>query len=524
VIDTPGHESFTNLRSRGSSLCDIAILVVDLMHGLEPQTVESIELLRQRKTPFIIALNKIDRLNDWKVVQNAPIRDSLNRQKKHTILHFEDRLQACTTMLMERGLNVSLYWKNKEPRKIVNMVPTSAVTGEGISDMLQLLVKLTTTLMAEKLMFLSELQCSVLEVKAVEGLGTTIDVVLVNGELHEGDKIVVCGMAGPIVTTIRSLLTPHPMKELRVKGSYLHHKTIKAAQGIKISAQNLEQSVAGTALRVVRNGDEEECKLLAQEEMEDVMSRIDKSGEGVSVQASTLGSLEALLEFLKTPEVNIPVSAIGIGPVHKKDVMRANVMNEKKLKKYAVILAFDVVVTREAKEIAEDMSVKIFTADIIYHLFDQFKAYVEEVRQSEKRAASADAVFPCILSILPNCIFNKKDPIILGCEVVEGQARVGTPLVVPSKGKVALGRIDSMELNHKSVEKAVKGDNIAVKIQPTSAEEGAKAYGRHFDNTDQLVSCISRQSIDALKAFFKDEMTMEDWNLVVKLKKVFGVD
>ena len=207
--------------------------------------------------------------------------------------------------------------------------------------------------------------------------------------------------------------------------------------------------------------------------------------------------------------------------------MRANVMNEKKLKKFAVVLAFDVPVTKEAREMAEELNVKIFTADIIYHLFDQFKAYVEDVRQSEKRAASADAVFPCVLSILPTCIFNKKDPIILGCEVKEGQARVGTPLVVPAKsnqGLVSLGRIESMELNHKSVQKAHRGDNVAVKIQSTCPEEAAKLYGRHFDHQDQLVSHISRESINALKAFFKDEMSLDDWNLVRKLKKVFGVD
>lgn len=186
VIDTPGHESFTNLRSRGSSLCDIAILVVDLMHGLEPQTIESLNLLRNRKTPFIVALNKVDRLLEWKVTANAPIRDSLNRQKKHTTADFEDRLKFCTTQLMEQGLNVALYWKNKDPRKFVSMVPTSAITGEGIPDLLQLLVKLTTAMMSERLMFLSELQCTVLEVKAIEGLGTTIDVVLVNGVLKEG--------------------------------------------------------------------------------------------------------------------------------------------------------------------------------------------------------------------------------------------------------------------------------------------------------------------------------------------------
>lgn len=334
-------------------------------------------------------------------------------------------------------------------------------------------------------------------------------------------------MSGPIVTTIRSLLTPHPLKELRVKGSYLHHKSIQAAQGIKICAQNLEQAVAGTALRVIREGEEEECKLLAIEEMEDVLSRIDKTGEGVSVQASTLGSLEALLEFLKSPEVQIPVSAIGIGPIHKKDVMRANVMNEKKIKKFAVILAFDVPVTKEARELSEELNVKIFTADIIYHLFDQFKAYVEEVRQAEKKAASADAVFPCVMEIIPTCIFNKKDPIVLGCEIIDGQARIGTPLVVPAKPgrpEVSLGKIESMELNHKAVERAERGDSVAIKLQSTNPEEASRLYGRHFDHTDQLYSKITRDSINALKAFFRDEMTTPDWSLVIKLKKIYQIE
>ncbi|XP_033144924.1 eukaryotic translation initiation factor 5B-like [Brassica rapa] len=168
-------------------------------------------------------------------------------------------------------------------------------------------------------------QCTVLEVKVIEGHGTTIDVVLVNCVLHEGDQIVVCGLQGPIVTTIRALLTPHPMKELRVKGTYVHHKEIKAAQGIKITAQGLEHAIAGTALHVTEPDDDiEAMKEQAMEDMESVLSRIDKSGEGVYVQASTLGSLEALLEFLKSPAVKILVSGIGIGPVHKTDIFNVH--------------------------------------------------------------------------------------------------------------------------------------------------------------------------------------------------------
>ncbi|MFS7980172.1 putative protein-synthesizing GTPase [Helianthus anomalus] len=246
----------------------------------------------------------------------------------------------------------------------------------------------------------NKVQCTVLEVKVIEGLGTTIDVVLVNGVLHEGDEIV---------------------------GAYIHHKEIKAAQGIKIIAQlmlnnkkeNLEHAVAGTALYSVELDDDvEEIKKLVMDDMRNVMSRIDTSGEGVYVHASTLGSLEALLDFLKTPAVSIPVSGIGIGHVHKKDVMKASVMLEKK-KEFAAILAFDVKVTPEAQEHADDIGVKIFIADIIYHLFNQFKAYIDHLKEEKKREAVEDAVFPCVLRILPK-VFNKRDPIILGVDVIEG--------------------------------------------------------------------------------------------------------
>ncbi|MFQ6648892.1 hypothetical protein Gotur_021730, partial [Gossypium turneri] len=485
VIDTPGHESFTNLRSRGSGLCDIAILVVDIMHGLEPQTIESLNLLKMRKTEFIIALNKVDRLYDWKARRNSPIGMTLKKQTKDVLSEFNRRVTHVITQFKEQGLNTELYYKNKEMGETFSIVPTSAVTGEGIPDLLLLLVQWTQKTMVEKLTFSDEVQCTVLEVKVIEGLGTTIDVVLVNGVLHEGDQIV-----GPIVTTIRALLTPHPMKEIRVKGAYMQHKEIKAAQGIKIAAQGLEHAIAGTSIYVVGPDDDlEDIKEAAKEDMQSVMSRIDKSGEGVYVQASTLGSLEALLEFLKTPEVNIPVSGIGLGPVHKKDVMKASVMLEKK-NEYATILAFDVKVTPEARELADELGVRIFIADIIYHLFDQFKAYIDGLKEERKREAADEAVFPCVLKILPNCIFNKKDPIVLGVDILEGILRlmsilvwlawcilceieseatvVGTPICIPQREFIDIGRIASIENNHKPVDSAKKGQKVAIKALSTN--------------------------------------------------------
>lgn len=525
VIDTPGHESFTNLRSRGSGLCDIAILVVDIMHGLEPQTIESLNLLRMRNTEFIVALNKVDRLYGWKTCRNAPIGKAMKQQTKDVQNEFNMRLIQIITQFKEQGINTELYYKNKDMGETFNIVPTSAISGEGIPDLLLLLVQWSQKTMIEKLTFRNEVECTVLEVKVVEGHGTTIDVVLVNGVLHEGDQIVVCGMQGPIVTTIRALLTPHPMKELRVKGTYLHHKQIKAAQGIKISAQGLEHAIAGTGLYVVGpNDDIDEIKKSAMEDMESVLSRIDKSGEGVCVQASTLGSLEALLEFLKSPAVNIPVSGISIGPVHKKDVMRASVMLEKK-KEYATILAFDVKVTPEAREYADEVGVKIFMADIIYHLFDQFKAYIDDIKEEKKREAAEEAVFPCVLKILPNCIFNKKDPIVLGVDVLEGTVKMGTPICVPSKEFIDIGRIASIENNHKPVDSAKKGQQVAIKIAGSNPEEQQKMYGRHFDIDDELVSHISRKSIDVLKATYRHDSSfpMDDWKLLAKLKTLFKI-
>jgi translation initiation factor 5B len=389
IIDTPGHESFTNLRSRGSSLCDIAILVIDIMHGLEPQTLESLNLLRSKKAPFVVALNKVDRLYDWKVCKDEPIRDALKKQKDHVVSEFHDRTKGIIAELQEQGLNSALYYENTSTKDLierVSIVPTSGISGEGIPDMLLLLVQLTQTMMAEALMFSATLQCTILEVKVIEGLGTTIDCILVNGVLKEGDEMVVCTVNGPVVTSIRSLLTPYPMKEMRVKGEYVHHTVLEAAMGVKITAQQLEHAIAGTSIKVIGPDDDvEDMKEQAMADIEDIMDSIPHNQFGVHVQASTLGALEALLEFLKHPSGahgdldEIPVSGISIGPVHKKDVLKASMQLDHK-KEYATILAFDVRVTAEAKDLAEKMGVRIFTADIIYHLFDHVRS-----RQIDKK-------------------------------------------------------------------------------------------------------------------------------------------
>jgi translation initiation factor 5B len=165
---------------------------------------------------------QIDRIYGWEATPDGAFQESLARQKRSVQREFEDRVQKTILAFAEQGLNSAPYYDNKNFARNVSLVPTSAITGEGVPDMIMLLVNLTQQRMSDRLMYLSELECTVLEVKVVEGLGTTIDVVLSNGVLHEGDKIVVCGLNGPIVTQVRALLTPQPLRELRIKVGMRH--------------------------------------------------------------------------------------------------------------------------------------------------------------------------------------------------------------------------------------------------------------------------------------------------------------
>ncbi|KAL5339317.1 hypothetical protein BJX70DRAFT_364018 [Aspergillus crustosus] len=523
VIDTPGHESFSNLRSRGSSLCNIAILVVDIMHGLEPQTLESMKLLRDRRTPFIVALNKIDRLYGWKKIDNNGFQESLALQSKGVQNEFRSRLDHIKLLFAEQSFNAELFYENKSMARNVSLVPTSAHTGEGVPDMLKLLTTLTQERMTNSLMYLSEVECTVLEVKIIEGLGTTIDVVLSNGVLREGDRIVMCGLNGPISTNIRALLTPAPLKELRLKSQYVHNKEVKAALGVKIAANDLEHAIAGSRLMVVGpDDDEEDLEEEVMSDLENLLSKVSKDQRGVSVQASTLGSLEALLEFLRSSK--IPVANISIGPVYKRDIMMAGTMLDK-AKEYAVMLCFDVKVDKEAQAYADDVGVKVFTADIIYHLFDDFTKHMAEITERKKEEAKLQAVFPCVLKTV--AVFNKKDPIVIGVDVAEGSLRLHAPIaaiktnaITGAKEIVELGRVTGIERDHKPITVVKRGQpSVAVKI------EGANQpmYGRQLEESDTLYSKISRVSIDTLKEFYRNDVTMEEWGLIKKLKPVFDI-
>jgi len=381
-----------------------------------------------------------------------------------------------------------------------------------------LLIQLTQKMMNQRLMYLSKLQCTVLEVKMIDGLGMTIDVVLVNGVLNKGDTIVLCGMQGPIVTQIRNLLTPQPLKELRVKSQYMSHDKVHAAMGLKIVAPNMDHAIAGGELLVCGPRDDlDELKDVVQGDLADMMSKV--CNVGVCVQASTLGSLEALLSFLETSK--IPVSGVAIGPVRKRDVMQASVMIDKKRPEFAVILAFDVKVSPDASRLAIESGVTIFTADIIYHLFDRCTEHMAKIKEERRLAAAGKAIFPCILEVLPNCAFNKRTPLLLGVKVVEGIVMLDTPLCVPEREMVNIGVITSIQADHKELKTAKTGDEVCIKVETRDGKN--IMFGRQFDYGHKIMSRLTRESIDLLKANFKDDLENNDWRTVLKLKQVFGI-
>ena len=527
MIDTPGHESFSNLRSRGSSLCDIAILVVDIMHSMEPQTIESIQMLKKKRTPFIVALNKVDRLYEWKVCGDSPIREALAKQEDHVLEEFRTRVKQCKIGLMEQGLNSELYFDNKEQSKTVSICPISAMTGEGIQDLLLLLLKITQEKMTQKLMYTDFVQCVVLELKVIDGLGPTVDVMLVNGQLRTGDTMVFCTINGPVVTKIRALLTPPVMRDARIKSDYIRHDHIVGSMGIKIAADGLEQVLAGTECMVFTPEYElEHFKEVVMEGMTDLTGLLRKDGRGVRVHASTLGSLEALLTFLRSQKPPIPVAGFGVGAIFKKDVIQASTMIEKK-REYATILAFDVKIDPEAAQMADDLGVRIFTANIIYHLQDQFEKYMQDLRQTARD--NSKPVFPCVLQILDQFIFNKKNPIVMGVKVLEGVVKAGTPLCVVkedatgNRSVLTIGRIGSLEMNNKPKESARNPDEVCIKIEQNQAENFIM-YGRQFTHHHKLFSVLSRESIDALKENFRADLKEpEDTMLIVRLKKMFNI-
>ena len=383
IVDTPGHQVFTNLRKRGASVADIAILVVDLTRGFQAQTYESMDILKARKVPFIVAANKIDRISAWKSVHGASFGETYSKQNSKAALDLDNRIYEIMGELAELGYEADRYDKIKDFRKKVAIIPTSAKTGEGIPDLFLVLAGITQQFMMQKLEYSEGPGTgTVLEVKEVEGLGTTIDVILYDGVIRKSDKIVVGGRQEPKLLNIRALLQPKELDEMRdPRDKFKPVDYVFASAGLKISAPGLEDALSGAPVRVAPLGEEQTILNEVAEELESF--RIETKDSGIIVKVDTLGSLEAIVDMLK--ERNIPIQKADVGDVTKKDAIDAAIVADK-IPEHGALLCFNVNVLPDAKEEIEVSDLKIFKDNVIYNLIDDYERWMIDQKEAIKAA------------------------------------------------------------------------------------------------------------------------------------------
>ena len=507
-IDTPGHQAFTSLRKRGGALADLAVLIVDIMEGFQPQTYESLHILKTFKTPFVVALNKIDRIRGWRSMRK-PFVLSYKEQSDEARRLIDERFYEVVGTLYDEGFSAERYDRIQDFTKTVAIVPISAKTGEGIPDLLMVLIGLAQRFLEESLRLhvSAEGVGVVLERKEERGIGTTIDVILYDGTLSVGDTVIIGSIArSPVVTKVRGLLKPRALREMRAESRFERVRSVTAAAGIKIIAPKLEDVLTGSQLRVVKDetalGD---AIRKLQAELEEL--RIEIAAEGVVVKADTLGALEALASELKRE--NISIMKAEVGNISRRDVIDAATVKEKN-PNLAVVIGFNVDVLPDAKEVAQQNDVPIFLGDVIYKIIEDYVGWVRRRKEEEVRKALEPLIKPGKLMLLPDYVFRQSKPAIVGVRVLGGRITPGAPLM--RADGVAVGSIKGIQDRGNSIPEARQGMEVAVSIVgPT--------VGRQIKEGDILYVDVPESHIQELKKF-ADCLTEDEKETLEEIKEI----
>jgi translation initiation factor 5B len=503
-IDTPGHEAFVTLRKRGGSVADLAVLVIDINEGFQPQTDESLELLKQFKTPFIVAATKVDLIFGWQNRATTCFQDSFSLQSKQVQDELEEKVYKLVGQLYERGFEAERFDRVADFKKQVAIVPCSGKTGEGISELLVMLAGLAQKFLKNNLALSDKARGAVLEVKEVKGLGTTIDAIIYDGIIRVGDTLVVGSKNGIIVTKVKALLRPPELRELRMERNFDYVKEVAAAAGIKIAAPNLEGVIAGSPIVCVKSDEEvEEAKKIIEEEIEQV--EFSKDVEGVLAKADSLGSLEALVKILT--DNSIPVKKAEIGHVTKQDVIEIDVVKDEEKK---AILCFNVDLLEEAEVLAKEKKIPVFKSNIIYKIVEDYKKWKEDKKEREKLEKLEKVVRPAKIRILPGFVFRHRQPAIVGVEVLAGVLKVNTPLALENKKDV--GKVKQIQKEGKNIDQIKTGEKAAISMdEPT--------VGRQINEGDILISVITPHNLRVLMEVWDklqedEKQLLREWGMV----------
>ena len=511
VIDTPGHEVFANLRMRGGSAADIAIVVVDVNKGLEAQTIESLDILKNRKVPFVIALNKIDQISGWKKNNSILIAEQLKIQDPTILSYLDEKVYNVVGALSRIGFSSEAFWRVKDFTKELAIVPVSAVTGTGVPELLAVLVGLTQQYMSKRLeRHETETKGIVLEVNDEVGLGPSANIILLDGTLKHGDRIVVGKRDSVTSTKIKALLLPKPLDEMRdPRDKFRHVDTVIAAAGLKITSPDLDGVLAGSPLYVVNNPEDEE-RLKSNIETEIKSAIIQTESNGIILRCDTIGSIEAITELLK--KENIPVRSADLGNITRRDILSASAVREKD-RYLGVVLGFNVKVLEEAEKEAYERRIKIFNEKIIYNLVRSYSEWVTYERVHEDSIIFNEIPPICKFQFLKGYVFRRNNPAVFGAEILIGKLRQKIS-VMNKKGK-KIGVIHQIQNEGKNLEVADKGTQVALSIKgPT--------VGRQINEGDLFYTDLNSKQTKFLLERFSNRLNEEEkevFNFILSKKR-----
>lgn len=470
-IDTPGHAAFTNLRKRGGALADLAILVISIKEGIKPQTAEVLQILRANKTPFLIALNKIDNISGWQPKEN--IKESIEAQAENVKQEFQEALLIFQGSLKEHGFDSDLYYEVSDFTKKIALVPCSAKTKQGISELLFVLCGLSQKFLKERLKVSEESKGVVLEVKKDKSMHY-VDAILYDGYLDEGDELVIASFNEPIVSKVRSIQEIRPLQN-----KFIPVKQAIAATGVRMQLTNSEGILPGMPFQEVNN----DIESIKSQFKKEISSATQLDSQGIIIKADSLGSLEALITLLRQEKIQILKA--GVGSVGKADISSAKA-NLEINPLDAIIVGFNV----EIEEDIEKSNIKIITNDVIYRLIEDLQLWRKETQSKIEKERLMSLATVCKLEILPNYIFRNSNPAIFGVKVIAGKVIVGLPLIDEFGNEVA--RIKSLQLDKSGVNEAHEGQEVAMALPGIM-------FDRRLNDIKHLYADISEKQFKQFK-------------------------